>query len=171
MGKIEIESQIGFKEYMKLMYAQTYRKPIMIGITVVGVFLLFLSVWNVIVFDKWEEIPNRMLIFGFALSVLLPLSIYWIAKRNFNSDPRIGEKMIYSFDIEQFHILGESFNSSMTWDKVYKIQEMKNWILIYHNKMIASLIPRPSFSDEEYLKFREIISKHPNLESNLKKVK
>ncbi|MEL6253130.1 MAG: YcxB family protein [Bacteroidota bacterium] len=168
MKKIEIESQINEKEYIKLMYTITYRRPIMIILTVVGVFMLFLGIRYVIVFDKWEDIPFQMLIFGFAISILLPIFMYWSSKRSFNATPRIREKMIYTFDTEEIHILGESFNSSMSWDKVFKIRETKEWLLLYQNKIVANLIPKSSFSTEEYSALKEIIAAHPALNTKLK---
>ena len=168
MEKIEIESQINLKEYIKLMYSLTYRRPLMIIMTIVGLLIVIVSLKNAIVRDHWVDFPYQTLFFGIILLIFIPASIYWNAKKNFNSTPRIKERMVYTFEPEEFHILGESFNSSMSWDKVFKVQETKGWLLIYHNKIVASLIPRSSFSAEEYRQVKDLISAHPEIQSNLK---
>lgn len=168
MEKIEVESQINLKEYIKLMYSLTYRKPLMLISTIVVLLMVVVTLKNSIVRDNWVDFPYQSLLLGIIILIVIPASIYWSSKRNFNSTPRIRERMVYTFEKEEFHILGESFNSSMSWDKVFKVQETKQWLLIYHNKIVASLIPRSSFSAEEYENVKELILSHPELKTNFK---
>jgi hypothetical protein len=53
-------------------------------------------------------------------------------------------------------ITGETFSSEMDWSKIYKVLELKNWILIYQSKLIANAIPKESF-DDNLESFKEIV--------------
>jgi len=55
----------------------------------------------------------------------------------------------------------------MTWEKTYKVQELKDWFLIYQNKLVANVIPKSS-TDLDIVEFRRIV-KNQNVKSKLKK--
>jgi hypothetical protein len=107
--------------------------------------------------------PNVEFIVAVGFLVILPLIIYMQGKRNFKTNTRLNEEMKYIFTDDKFYITGESFKSEMTWEKAYKIEELKNWILIYQNWQVANIIPKSAFSDEQLNDFRQIISKYKPL--------
>lgn len=55
----------------------------------------------------------------------------------------------------------------MDWTKIYKILELKNWILIYQNRQIANLIPKEYFGDNLH-EFKELV-KRKGIKAKLKK--
>jgi len=88
--------------------------------------------------------------------MILPISIYWSAKRSFSTNKRLQEKIIYEFTNENIIIKGETFNSELNWSKTYRIMELNNWILIYQSRLTANVIPKKSF-DSQLATFKEII--------------
>lgn len=98
----------------------------------------------------------------------IPGLSYYGARRNFNTSPRLTESITYEFTMETLKITGESFSSEMNWDKVYKVKELKDWILIYQNRMVANLIPKESF-DNNLSEFKSIVEKHSSIKNKLKK--
>lgn len=154
---MKIETQLDFKSYLKLMYTLTYRKPIMIVITVFSFVLLLLAILYFLGLNfLFDETPFFPLFLGFFIIVVLPTSIYFNARKNFTTHGLIKEKIIYEFTDEKITQNGETFHSEMEWTKIYKVVEMKNWILIYHNRQIANTIPKESFG-ENLMEFKNLV--------------
>lgn len=92
--------------------------------------------------------------------VLLPLTTYISAKRNFTASKRISEPIEYFFDKDDFSVTGESFNSRVTWDKVYKVTETKNWILIWQNRQVATPAPKWGIVEGQVSDLKQILDNH-----------
>lgn len=163
-----IETKLDQKEYTRLMYVVTYRKPIMIFITIIGITMILSSIAYLIGYkDLFTEPPYVLSAIGFIFVFLFPFSIYMNAKRNFSSYGKLQEKIIYEFTNEKIKVIGESFNSEMTWEKTFKITELKNWILIYQNKQVFFVIEKESFGTN-LPEFKSIVMSK-NIKSKLKK--
>lgn len=143
-----IETKLDFKKYLTLMYTLTFRKPIMILLAIAGLIMFGSSILYFLGYAvPVDSPPYFQLVFGFFIIAFLPFSIYWTSRKNFSSHSRLHEKIIYEFTEEKIKQIGESFFSEIDWTKIYKIMELKNWILIYHNRQVANLIPKESFGD------------------------
>lgn len=163
-----IETRLDFKMYLKLMYILTYRKPIMIFLTIVGFTMLFFSILYLIGFNTlYENTPYFQIIFGFVIMMYLPFSIYLSSKRNFSTHKNLQEKIIYDFNDDKIKLIGETFNSEMDWMNVYKIIELKDWFLIYHNRQVANFVPKDSFGSN-LNEFKDLV-KRKGLKAKLKK--
>ena len=143
-----IEMKIEFKPYLKLMYVLTYRKPAAIVISLIGFFSLLFGILSFTGLSPFFPSDYVQLGFGFMLVVVYPFIIYTTAKRNFASQARIQERITYEFTDNTIKITGESFNSELTWEKTYKVLELKDWILIYQNRLVANIIPKEAFGDK-----------------------
>ena len=162
-----IETKLDFKSYLKLMYSLTYRKPIMIFITIVGLIMFLSSIFYFLDFNvPVDSPPYFQIVFGFFIIAFLPFSIYWSGKKNFSSHSRLQERIIYEFTDEKIKITGETFSSELDWTKTYKITELKDWILIYQNRQIANILMKESFA-EKISDFR-ILVKSKNVKAKLK---
>jgi len=162
-----IETKFDFKSYLRLMYNLTYRKPLMMYLTVSGLMMFIISFLYFLGSNSlFVEPPYFSFVFGLFIIAFLPFSIYRSAKRNFSSHGRLQEKIIYEFTDEKIRIIGETFNSEMDWEKTYKVLELKNWILIYQNRQIANILPKDSFG-ENLLGFKDLV-KRKNIRSKLK---
>jgi hypothetical protein len=62
---------------------------------------------------------------------------------------------------------GETFKSEMSWTKLYRVQELRNWILIYQSKTAANIIPKESFG-EILSEFKRLVVES-NVKSNFNK--
>jgi hypothetical protein len=163
---MKIVSKIAFNEYLKLMYLLTYRKRISIYATILG-----LGMFATIIFSPTRatnELSSLMMpiIIGTIALVVLPTSVYFSAKKNYDSDAYLQETIHYEMTDERISIYGQSFNSELLWDKLYMVHELNNWLLIYHNKQVATIIPKNSISN--ILELREII-RNKGIKAKLKK--
>ena len=163
-----IETKLDFKRYIRLMYTLTYRKPIMIFLTIVGFTMFIGSIFYFLGFNvPVDSPPYFQIVFGFFIIAILPFSIYRGGKKNFSTNGRLQEKIIYEITDEKIKQIGETFNSDMDWTKIYKILELNDWILIYQNRQIANLITKDSFGDNLY-DFRELV-KSKGIKAKLRK--
>jgi len=146
---MKINFKIDHEEFFKLMYALTYRRGWIIFITVVGILMLLLSIFHFLGFYQMSTTPVFQLFFGFYVLIFIPLSVYFSAKRIFNSNKRLQENMTYEFFDQKMKITGESFNSELDLTKSYKIQEIRNWFLIYQSRQVANFIPKGNLSSDQ----------------------
>jgi hypothetical protein len=165
---MKIETKMDFRKYLKLMYWLTYKKPWTIIITIIGLAMFILALLYFLgAHIAFEKPPFAQLAIGL-IPIFLPITIYRSAKKSFSSNGRLQEKMTYEFTVDKIIINGETFKTEMDWTKLYKIQELKDWILIYNNKFNANIIPKESFG-EELLEFKKIVFEN-KIKSNFKKI-
>jgi hypothetical protein len=150
------------------MYLLFYKKPWSIIITIIGLTMLVLSILYFMGYHMTlDKPPFAQLIIGL-ITIFIPVSIFKSARKAFSSHGRIQERMIYEFTLDKIIITGETFKTEMDWTKLYKIQELKDWILIYNTKLNANVIPKESFG-EELIEFKKLVLDNKT-KSNFKKI-
>jgi len=159
MDEIKIYSALEFKRYVQLAYYLFYKKGAVLFISFIGLMMLCFSILYFIgLFEYFDNPPYTQLFLGLFFTFIIPASVYFQAKRAFSANSRLTELIIYTFTPDKIYIDGESFKSEMTWDKLYKIQELNNWVLIYTSKTAAHIIIKDSFSESQLIQFRKIVS-------------
>lgn len=162
---INIITRLSVDDYIKVNYHMLYRKWATKGMTGFGIFFILLSLFTLISGDfSWF-----LFIFGLFLTVGLRTQVYFASKRTYKTDGRVSEKLEYLFDKEEITITGESFNSRLTWDKIYSVTENKDWILIWQNRQIANVVPKRDIKDGELQALKAIINSQSGLKNKLKK--
>ena len=152
-----VEAKLERKKYLKLMYLMVYRKPVIIFLTIIGIVMFIGSIAYVLGYrDLHTDPPYVPGVFGFFIVFVIPYSILRNANKNFSSNGRLQEKIVYEFTSDLIKIKGHSFTTEMDWEKIYKVLELKNWILVYQNKYIFNVIPKKSFG-EHLTEFKIII--------------
>lgn len=166
MEKIILTTKLSIGDYIKVNYHLFYRKLSNKLMTGIGFFMLFVII---ISFKTLAQFPWFLLIFGLYLIIGLPIQVYFAAKRNYKLNKRIGETINYEFDTENIQLVGESFNSTFTWDKIHTVTENKEWILIWQSQQIANVIPKQDFKNGDIQTFKNIVNSHSELKSKLRK--
>ncbi|MGN6640848.1 MAG: YcxB family protein [Mucilaginibacter sp.] len=82
------------------------------------------------------------------MSIYLPVINYFRANWLFKGNYRLSENILYELSEEGVVSNGETFNGQYSWDKVYRVKVLKNWLLIYQSRTTANLI-KVSESDIE----------------------
>lgn len=165
MVNITIKTRVSLNDFVKVNYYFYYSKlknKIMTGIGI-GMILL-----NIFTQGEYSIISYMQLFFGLYLTVGVPILTYLSAKKNYNTNARLKETIEYNFDNENIIVTGESFNSKLTWEKVYKITESKDWVLIWQNKLIANIIPKRDFKIGELETLKGIVKQHKSIINKLK---
>lgn len=162
-----IETKMVFAQYLKLMFLLSYRKPMVIYITIIGTLLLIGSLLYAVGFKIYESPPYFQFIFGLFTVVVIPFSIYRNAKNTFASHGRLHENITYEFTDNLIKITGESFTVEESWEKTYRILELNSWMLIYQNKHVANVIPKEAFGDQLTM-FRKLVKGKPFIKQKLR---
>lgn len=137
-----------------LLYSKTSTKII----TGIGIFMLLLSVTLMILTP--ENFSVTQIIGPLVVIGALPLFIYLNAKKNYATNQRISESMEYTFDKDFLNIKGESFTTQLTWAKLYKVAQTKNWVFIWHNRQSANCIPKRDIWDEQIEELKVLLDGH-----------
>ena len=160
METIRIEAQISQSDFVKLNFFMLYRKPLVLIMTAVGVWLLLVSIAAFLGVEGYTN-PEANLItpflIGFCFSVALPLTVLFSARKNYRNHARVRETMVYAFDAEKYTVKGDSFSSEMQWPQTHKVVEHKNHVLIYQAKNQVNFIPKRSFDSEQWESFKSLL--------------
>ena len=168
MEKILVTTQLTFDDFKKLSFHLMYRHFVIKFLTGFGIFFTVLVILLYFL-NGMEDFNTSGLILGLVFTFMLPIITYRSAKTNYSSNQRVSENMTYEFDDSEISIEGESFNTTLTWDKVFKVSESKDFILIWQSRQTANAIPRRDFSNDKFVKFRQIVSGIDGIKNKLKK--
>ena len=158
-----IKSQLTEQDYINANFVLLFSRPIFkIVLVIIGLF----SLSNMITVILSPNGSISSIIPPLIIILMLPLMTYLAAKRNFKANQRISEIVQYTFDEQTLTIKGESFNSQYSWDKIYKVSQTKNWLLIWQNRQVANPIPKRDVWDGEMQDLKEILMRH-NVKNNL----
>jgi hypothetical protein len=132
-------------------------------------FGLLILLFIAFTYKNLEDFPWFILFVSLFVTVGQPVQLYFTAKRNYNSNWRISETIVYEFDNESIQLTGESFNSKLSWNKIFKVTENNDWILIWQNRQVANVVPKRDFKNEDLRIFKDIVNAQAGLINKLKK--
>ncbi|MEP7237597.1 MAG: YcxB family protein [Ferruginibacter sp.] len=153
-----IKSKISFKEYRNLLFGLAYKKPMMKVIVCVGLAML---VWISGYYLHFLPVPKPLIyqyITLILITVVQPAVIYWTIKRNYDSSNHLREQLEIEITQQEIKIQGESFFLEITWEKVFKTDEQKDWFLIYQNTLSAIILPKRDFNSAQLETFKKLLS-------------
>ena len=154
---MKIKTRITFKEYVKLLYGLTYKKPMMIVILCVGVAMI---IWITGYYLHYLPVPKPMFYQYTTLtliSVVQPLAIFLTIRKNYYSGNHLQEPLQIELLPEDIKMTGNSFYMEIKWEKMFKIVELPNWFLLYQNNLSAIIIPKKAFNERQENEFRKIL--------------
>jgi hypothetical protein len=166
---MKIKTKIAFKEYRKLLFSLTYRKPIMKVILGVAFAMV---VWILGYYLRFLPVPRPQIyqyITLILITVIQPVVIYFTIRRNYNSSNHLKEPLEIEFNNKDIKVRGESFYTELTWEKTYNVTELTNWFLIYQNNFSAIIVPKKSFIGNQKEEFRQLLKSLGQTPVHLKK--
>ena len=141
---MKIQTQLDLRSYLNLTMNLSLRRPLF-GF-VVG-FCAFGMIDSIDAWIKYDKFPYGVIAFLFWIAFYLIFN-YLRAKRNFKSNKQSHEKIEYDFTEDRVIVQGETFHSEMGWNEVYKITELRNWVLIYQGIYSMNAIKKDSFGNQ-----------------------
>lgn len=164
-----IKTKISFKEYLKLMYYLTYRKGWTIYVSIIGLVMLVTGILSLLKISDLQSDPTFALFFGAFAVIFLPISIYFSARKNFASNKRLQEEIEYKFIDGKMIVRGNSFSSELGLSETFKIEEIKNWFLVYQSKQTANFISKSDLSGQELTELRFIFNELSGVKVKMKR--
>jgi YcxB-like protein len=83
------------------------------------------------------------------------------AKRVYDNNIRIKETIIYTLDNEYLILKGESFETKITWDSMYKTEETKRCFLLYTSKQSCNFLPKQDMTAEQITALQALLKNIP----------
>ena len=157
-----VVTKVSFKEYVILLYRLTYKKPVMKLLLFVAAVMV---VWIVGYYSKILPVPKPAIyqyITFFLITIVQPLVIYNTIRQNYRSSSHLKEQLKIEFTQTEIKMHGDSFYTVLEWAKIYKVQELKDWILIYQNSLSAIIIPKRSLTGK-LREFKHLLQSIPGL--------
>ncbi len=148
--QITVAVELEKKDVVSLMfYAFTRRIAFKILMVVLILFCILFIPSRIMNGEPITETSDMLLLLIVIFIVLMPLILYFTASREYDSNLRLHEKQIVTIGQSEIHIKGESFESQLSWSKVYKFTESKKYFYIWQSKNSANIIPKRCLSAED----------------------
>ena len=110
--------------------------------------------------------PLQAVIVGFMFIYFSRIMAYFNL-RKIQSDDKVYEPLIYTFDTAKVVIRGTSFEGYFNWTEVKEVVETEKFFLIYQSTMAASILPKADFTQEQKERFRRLVMNIPGLKHNI----
>lgn len=150
---IDLTGQIEYIDYRNLILGLSFKKPIYI--VVLGIMLLFLLTFIVNRETMMNQLhSNYFIIIFVGVFLLSPLFTLIQIKRHYNTNSIFQEKLNYNLTNDSIHIKGDTVDSTQKWTHFHQIRETKNFFMFYHGKMVATLIDKKMFSENDLREFQ-----------------
>lgn len=125
----------------------------MIILTVWG-FLVFIDSALFFLFPCWAsnaagKTASADIFVGIVIIILLPVRYYFALRTAYNKSLRAHEKIEYDITDKGIIGIGETWRMEIDWSKTYKIEETKNWFLIYENPRSKIIIPKETMTVDD----------------------
>ena len=166
---MKIKTKISFREYRRLLFMLTYKKPIMKIILCVA---FAMAIWILGYYFHFLPIPKPEIYQYITLTlitVVQPVTIYLTIKRNYDSSNHLREQLEIDLNKNEIKVQGESFYMEIKWEKIFKIDEQADWFLIYQNNFSAIIIPKKAFNSTQLQEFKTILTAIPKVPVHMKK--
>lgn len=95
-----------------------------------------------------QTFPLFPLLLGLFFIVFYPIMIYRGAKKNFASNPKLSNTVKYEIDEDMIRVSGEGFHTDSSWNEIYKVTELNEWVLIYISRFQFYAIPKDKLGHE-----------------------
>jgi hypothetical protein len=158
-----INTKLTEKDYINASFAIIIGRPfIRYFLAIIGIILLINLVSGIAIGSSTlAGVLPPIIIFMIYLGF-----IYFSIKRGYSNNKRISENIEYTFGQFNLVIVGESFKTELSWNKVNKVTKTKNWLLIWQTRQIANAIPNRDIQADELTKLKMILTNN-SVKNNL----
>ncbi len=167
MNEINFTTQISEKDFIRFNYYHHYKSWTGKLILLATPFFIYITILSFL--NKIEKGNKWVLVFLSLMGILIPISIYFLSKKSYKSQPILHEQMNYEITDEAITVKGTTFKSTQSWSNIISVSETKNLILIWQNPKVAKLISKESLSDEQIVTLKKIVNLQVNVKNKLSK--
>ena len=91
--------------------------------------------------------PLLMVMVG-TFALLRPMIWKIMHSRNLRKLPGFGQKVVYTFTLENIEINGEDKQAKVKWSDLFETAPTKHGLLLYHAKKSYTWVPKSAFDSE-----------------------
>ena len=158
--EIIIKPQFNLQDYFKVNLFLFFRKFIFLVVILllcglIGIVSLFILPSNE-AFLAFKPLYIILVLFP----ALMIFATYRVTKKSLQN-PKLKENIRMSFTSEYFEETGETFTVKYFWTEIYKIEEGKNWFLIFLAKNRVKVILKADLDEVQYTDLKAIFSSLP----------
>lgn len=173
---INLTTKISYKEYRQLVLQLTWQRLPTKSMAAIGAFFILMAILALLTAmasSDFSQVNSVIvnLVLGLILGLLLPLAALVSAKQSYATNKMMHEELYYEIDEEAVKIHGETFNNEVMWKSLWKIVELKDWIVLYQSKTLANFIPKRAISAENLSVIKNIFDLYPEVKKKLRKGK
>ncbi|MFD2935366.1 YcxB family protein [Spirosoma flavum] len=136
-----------------------------IFITLVSISVLYGDIMNNATPSLYSVL---LLLFGLYSIFLAEISSKIQARSLMKKKAQITESSIYIFDETSYQLSGESFSTRMTYNKLFEVREVRDFILLRVTEGSANILPKRALSADQFTSLKQIVMAVPNLKLKLK---
>jgi hypothetical protein len=154
-----IKTKLSEADYIKLSFTLVFKKTafkVLVGLVLAALIVLNLDFLLLPGAHLTLEYKLTPLIFIFFVEAFL----WYTLKRNYSSNKRLQETIEYRFDEDFLYMSGESFSAQLSWNKVYKVTQTRDWILIWQTPNGANFIGKKDIGAGDVLAIKNILTTH-----------
>ncbi|WP_018344029.1 YcxB family protein [Cytophaga aurantiaca] len=147
---ISLKGKIEFKAYRNLMLGLIFKKKLFFWMSII----IILSVIQLLASgSEAGSMHYFYALFMIVLVVVFPVSVFLQIKKLYNTDAIFKEILTYHVTNASIQIIGDTVNSTQQWTHFIKIKDTQHFYLFYSGAMVATLLEKRLFSEEELNEF------------------
>lgn len=156
--EITLEYVLIKKDILKINFKMYYSKPAGIILTLLGVFLLYRSVY--VISDTGFLPVIFMLVLGIMFTIFTPLMLFVNTGRGFDKDPSLQKPFILKIYNNYYILEHPSGTSRIEWSKLVRVVEQNSAFIFYISTQLYHAIPKSAIinNPESLLKLRNILN-------------
>lgn len=155
-----IKSKLSQNDFVAVQFILLFKRIGLLLILILYPALLIIGAISKSNFQIFDLIPISIFLFVY------PLLIFFSARKKYQLNLQLQEEITYDFLDNELQIVGETFNSTLGWQKIFRIRKLKNYLLIYQNKYGFYIIPLVNLKSEDIEKLKSIAKNH-SIKNNL----
>lgn len=153
---IKLSGKIEYVGYRNLIMGLSFKKPIFM--VLLGLMILFSLMFLVNSDKMMEELGSNYFVFIIiGIFLLSPILTLIEIKRLYKTNMIFHERLNYILDNDSINIKGNTVDSTQKWAHFYQIRETNNFFMLYHGKIVATLLDKKMFSESELQDFQSFI--------------
>jgi hypothetical protein len=136
------------KDYTKYLYREVYKKPYYIFVTVLGVYLVIISIRDAIAAKYDGGVFMMELVGGFFALVVPVINVHRARKTTF-AKLSLQHAVTYTFSDDSVAVKGFSFETVHSWQHVTKVKEADDFLLLYTSEKVAYFIKKDGLTGQQ----------------------
>ncbi|MCJ8164103.1 YcxB family protein [Pontibacter sp. E15-1] len=173
---VQVSAQLTQQDFIRFNFRYFFSRPLVkVFVGVLG-FAFLISLLGTVLTGISEYEQGNIIEQGMSLLILPGMvglicwGVYSQSKRSYATTSSVHEPITYTFSGTGVHLKGSSFESDLTWKAFHKVQETKQWFILFQNSSAANLVPKAAMESEEHLQtLRKLIASHKHLKHKLLK--